>query len=176
MEAVDGKFSGQITGGSVRITGPSTPSNPYLSITTGQDKGLYVWSDGVHVMDYSTGYAVIGTETADGYAQLNGAFVNAYGFNNISLESKKKNFEKLQSALDIINSIDIYKYNYKSDDDDKKKHIGLVIGDDYNYSEEVTSADNTSVDIYSLVGVCVKAIQELQSQIEKYKETEKWRD
>ena len=90
---------------------------------------------------------------------------------SFGFQEKKKDFEKLQSALDIIKSIDIYKYHYKAEDDDKKKHIGLVIGDDYNYSEEVTNADNTSVDIYSLVGVCVQAIHELQQEIENLKST-----
>lgn len=83
-----------------------------------------------------------------------------------SLESEKKNFEKLQSGLDIIKNIDIYKYNLKSEDDNTKKHIGFVIGDNYNYSKEVTSNNNDGVDIYSFVAVCCKAIQEQQEQIE----------
>ena len=83
-----------------------------------------------------------------------------------SKESDKKNFEKLQSGLDIIKNIDIYKYNLKSEEDTTKKHIGFVIGDNYNYSEEVTSNKNDGVDIYSFVAVCCKAIQEQQEQIE----------
>ena len=78
----------------------------------------------------------------------------------------KKNFEKLENALDIIKQTDIYKYNLKSEDDKTKKHIGLVIGDKYNYSKEITSNDNESVDIYSFISVCCKAIQEQQEQIE----------
>ena len=84
-----------------------------------------------------------------------------------SEEDKKKNFEKLQNALDIINNIDIYKYNYKHEQDNSKKHIGLVIGKNYKYSKEVTSENNDSVDIYSFVSVCCKAIQELQQEIEE---------
>lgn len=38
---------------------------------------------------------------------------------------KKKNFEKYNGALQEIKKIDIYKYNLISEDDDKKKHIGL---------------------------------------------------
>ncbi len=84
-----------------------------------------------------------------------------------SLESQKKNFEKMQdNALNIINDIDIYKYNLKSEEDTDKKHIGFVIGDNYKYSKEVTSNDNTGVDIYSFVSLCCKAIQEQQTQIE----------
>ena len=96
----------------------------------------------------------------------NGVWAN--GFYPNSLEELKKDFEKLPSGLDIIKAIDIYKYRYK-DEEDTKKHIGLVIGKDYKYSEEVLSDDNNSVDLYSFVGVCCKAIQEQQEQIEELK-------
>ena len=78
----------------------------------------------------------------------------------------KKNFEKLENALDIINKTDIYKYNLKNEEDTCKKHIGLVIGDNYKYSKEITSNKNDSVDLYSMISVCFKAIQEQQKQIE----------
>ena len=85
-----------------------------------------------------------------------------------SLAEQKKNFEKMQdNALDIVNSIDIYKYNLKGEEDTDKKHYGFVIGDGYNYSKEVTSNDNTGVDNYSFTSLCCKAIQEQQLQIEQ---------
>lgn len=85
-----------------------------------------------------------------------------------SLEAQKKNFEKLQdSALEIIKNIDIYKYNLKGEEDTDKKHIGFVIGDKYKYSEEITSNDNTGVDLYSFISLCCKAIQEQQEHIQK---------
>lgn len=86
-----------------------------------------------------------------------------------SKEENKKNFEKLQNALEIIKSIDIYKYNMKSQEDKEKKHIGFVIGDNYNYSKEVTSIDNEGVDNYSFTSLCCKAIQEQQEEIEELK-------
>ena len=87
-----------------------------------------------------------------------------------SLEKKKKNFEKLHNALDIIKNIDIYKYHMKEDKDTDKKHIGFVIGDKFNYSKEVTSKNNDGVDIYALASVCCKAIQEQQEQIKELQE------
>ena len=94
-----------------------------------------------------------------------------------SLETEKKNFEKLENALDILKNIDIYKYNLKGEDDSTKKHIGFVIGENYKYSEEVTSAKNTGVDTYSFISLCCKAIQEqqevIQSQQEKIENLEK---
>ena len=92
--------------------------------------------------------------------------INCISVVQSSLENKKKNIEKLDNALDIINNIDIYKYNFNDENDNTKKHIGFVIGDNYNYSKEVTSNKNDGVDIYSFVGVCCKAIQEQQKIIE----------
>lgn len=91
-----------------------------------------------------------------------------------SKEELKKNIEKLDNGLDIIKNIDIYKYNFKTENDTDKKHIGFVIGKDKKYSKEVTNNHNDGADIYSFVSVCCKAIQEqqeiienLQSRIEK---------
>lgn len=83
-----------------------------------------------------------------------------------SLESEKKNFEKLQNAIDIIKKTDIYKYNLKAEKDTDKKHIGFVIGDNYKYSEELTSKENDGADIYSLASCCLQAIKEQQEIIE----------
>lgn len=94
-----------------------------------------------------------------------------------SLEKQKKNFEKLENALEIIKATDTYKYNLKSEKDGTKKHIGFVIGDKYNYSKELTSNNNDGVDIYSLASCCLAGIKELlpimnkmQEEIEKLKE------
>ena len=88
-----------------------------------------------------------------------------------SLESKKKNFEKYnENAIDIIKDIDIYKYHLKTQEDSEKKHIGFVIGENYKYSQEITNNDNDSVDLYSFISLCCKAIQEQQKEIENLKE------
>lgn len=83
-----------------------------------------------------------------------------------SLESAKKNFEKFENALDIINKVDIYKYHLKGQNDDEKKHIGFVIGDKFNYSKEITSENNDGADLYSMISVCFQAIKEQQKTIE----------
>ena len=87
-----------------------------------------------------------------------------------SLAEAKKNFELLKSGLDIINKTDIYKYNLKFQKDNDKKHIGFIIGDEFNYSQEVTSQENNSVDLYSMIAVAWKSIQEQQAQIKQLKE------
>lgn len=95
-----------------------------------------------------------------------------------SIESQKKNFEKLENALDIIKQVDIYKYNLKNEKDTDKKHIGFVIGDNYKYSQELTSKEDNGADIYSLASCCLQAIKEqqeiiedLQNEIKKLKES-----
>lgn len=97
--------------------------------------------------------------------------VYAESFVNTSLESQKKNFEKLtlEEAIDILNNTDIYKYNLKSQDDIKKKHIGFVIGDNFNYSSKITSEDNDGVDNYSMTSVLYPIVKEQQAQIEELK-------
>ena len=87
----------------------------------------------------------------------------------LSLKEKKKNFEKLDRALDKVLATDIYKYNFKFEKDTNKKHIGLVIGDGFNYSKEITNNDNNAVDLYSMIAVAYKAIQEQQEEIEELK-------
>lgn len=95
----------------------------------------------------------------------------APSFNNTSTEEVKKNIRKLTTnALKLITSTDLYKYNYKDESNKDKKHIGIVIGDDYNYPEEILSSDGKGVDLYSMVSVCFKAIQEQQVQIQELKD------
>ena len=115
--------------------------------------------------------------TFQGYNQQE--IVDAYefrqrggGFNDASLESMKKNFKKLDNALELINNGDIYCYNMKVEKDNHKKHIGLVIpdlGGDYKTPEEVKSDDGKAIDLYSMVSVCWKAIKEQQEIIENLK-------
>jgi hypothetical protein len=134
-------------------------------------KYLYAWKDAT-----VDGKLTVNDELwayDDLYAEKNIACsgtVYASAFSDASKAELKKNFEKLNSGLDIINEIDIYKYNLKTENDEDKKHIGLVIGDKYRYSEAVTSRKNEGADLYSLISVCVKAIQEQQEQINQLKE------
>ena len=110
------------------------------------------------------------SENADEATHVYARGISTPSLTQTSLAENKKNFEKLQNkALEIIKNIDIYKYNLKGEKDTDKKHIGFVIGDNYNYSKEVTSLDNTGVDNYSFTSLCCKAIQEQQEQIEELK-------
>lgn len=95
--------------------------------------------------------------------------IYAYDYETLSLAEKKKNFEKVTNALDIIKNTDIYKYNLKNEDDKTKKHIGFVIGNDFNYSKEITTQNNDGAELYSFISVCCQAIKEQQAEIEQMK-------
>lgn len=104
---------------------------------------------------------------------LGNVTANEYNYN--SLESIKKNIEAFkENAINIIKNADIYEFNYKTENDKDKKHIGFIIGKNYNTPKEVVAKNNESIDTYTMSAICWKAIQEQQKQIEEMqKEIEK---
>lgn len=101
---------------------------------------------------------------------INGGNINCVSLTQTSLETSKKNFEKIDNALEEIKNTDIYSYNLKSEDDNHKKHLGFVIGENYNYSHLITAIDEEGkeigVDNYSMTSLCLQAIKEQQIIIE----------
>lgn len=81
-----------------------------------------------------------------------------------SKESKKKNITKYnEKALDIVKDSEIYIYNFKGENDEDKKHIGFVIGDEggnYKTPEQVISNDREGIENYSMTSILWKAFQE----------------
>lgn len=128
--------------------------------------------ENAYVWEYFT--AKKGISCTDGY--VDGiAFIN-----NSKLETKKNISKYNQTALKEILKTDIYKFNYKAEDDEVKKHIGFIIGDNYEYSKEITAVDKNGkevgVDLYSMVSMAYKAIQEQQEQIKQLEEKDKQKD
>lgn len=155
-----GTFRNAIYPHAVRIAqnrGSSSSPSWHLYAETGTE-----WANG-----RLRGFVTLTSEDNTANTFLNADQVVTPSVIQTSQEKDKKNFEKLQNALNIIKNIDIYKYNLKNENDKNKKHIGFVIGGNYNYSKEVTSNANEGVDVYSFVSVCCKAIQEQQEQIEQ---------
>ena len=118
---------------------------------------------------YSTGnLTAVKSISTEGY-------VNGKKFIDNSREETKKNIQKYtEKAIDIVKSTDIYKFNYKTDTDTSKTSIGFVIGDKYKYSKEIISLDENGEEIganlYSMISVAYKAIQEQQEIIEQLQE------
>lgn len=82
----------------------------------------------------------------------------------------KKNIVPFNNGLNIVKNTDIYEYNMIKENDEDKKHIGFVIGDNYNYSEKITSKDNDGTEIYSMVSVLWQAVKEQQEVIDNLKQ------
>ena len=96
--------------------------------------------------------------------------ITARNYNNLSLERYKKNISKFKcNAVEIIEKAEIYTFNYKNEDDSHKKHIGFIIGKKYSTPKEIVSNNKKSIDIYSFISLCCKAIQEQQEEIETLK-------
>ena len=102
----------------------------------------------------------------DGNIKASGK-VEATTITQTSIAEKKKNFELYQDALSEIAKIDIYKYNLVDEQDGDKKHIGFVIGNEFNYSEEITNQENNQVDLYSMISMCMQGLKEQQEIIKK---------
>lgn len=180
---IDGNMvcsNGQFNGGKINLV--SNKNNPSFNVIGDDGSSGYFSSRALAIIDSSSSHIPAqlmisvyedGVPTIDLLSEdlesstiIRSTEIITPTLTQTSLAECKKNFEKLDNGLDIINDIDIYKYNLKNEEDTTKKHIGFIIGNNYNYSEEVTSKNNDGVDIYSFVAVCCKAIQEQQKQIE----------
>lgn len=116
-----------------------------------------------------SGNAYLELTASNGQTTVGSGGITTPTLTQTSKAESKKNFEKftLEEAKEILNNTDIYKYNLKTQDDKDKKHIGFVIGDDYNYSEEITSEKNDGANIYSMTSVLYTIVKEQQKQIEE---------
>lgn len=116
-----------------------------------------------------SGNAYLKLTASNGQTTVGSGGITTPTLTQTSKAESKKNFEKftLEEAKEILNNTDIYKYNLKTQDDKGKKHIGFVIGDDYNYSEKITSEKNDGANIYSMTSVLYTVVKEQQKQIEE---------
>ena len=153
------KMWGNTLNDGVRVFSDDSRNTSYMA---------YMVSDSIGVNKGSHSAAMLPDAITVGGSTMYEDHITTPYVTQTSLQENKKNFEKLQdNALNILKTIDIYKYNLRNEKDTDKKHIGFVIGDNFNYSKEVTSLDNQGVDNYSFISLCCKAIQELSTQVEE---------
>ena len=119
---------------------------------------LYADATGKIIIDGTGSFTLVGT-------------ARATSFVNTSRLDVKKNLKQIDSVLDKIKSADILSFNFKDEGEKAKAHLGLAIGEDYNTPEEVIAVDEDGVeqgiDLYSMVSMAWKAIQEQQTIIEE---------
>lgn len=146
----------------IRVFSPSNPDNTsYMT---------YITNGSIGCNNGSESSAMLSNCIGVGNSSMWSDHITTPSLIQTSLESQKKNFEKFQNGLNVIKATEIYKYNLKSQTDNDKKHIGFIIGKNYKYSSEITSVDKdkkeVGADIYSMISVAYKAIQEQQEEIE----------
>ena len=82
----------------------------------------------------------------------------------------KKNILKFGDALEIIKNSTIYEYNFKTEEDTEKKHIGFVIGDvtknKYKTPETVLSQNKKGIENYSMCSIEWRALQQILERLE----------
>ena len=117
------------------------------------------------------GVAQIGVDMASGNGFMSVTGIAECGnLIQTSAKEKKKYIKKIdKNALNLINNSDICQYQLKGEQATGHRHIGLVIGEDYNCPDEVISEDKKGVEIYSMIALAWKAIQEQQETIEVLK-------
>lgn len=204
MEAVNAKF----TGGKVQLLG-GTVDNPNFSITgSNSNEFVNIAPDGItfnstdshsylrysnrgstegqfEVGNSNTASIQLIPQTKRFNMYVKDAYVvegrmHALSYNNDSKESIKKNITPYnQKALDVIKKGEIYRYNFKTDNDKERKYFGFIIPDEggnYKTPIEVMSNDNEGINVYNMASILWKAIQEqqeiienLQAQIDKMK-------
>ena len=82
-----------------------------------------------------------------------------------SKNEKKKYIKKTnKKAIDLINSSDVCQYQLKGERATGHRHYGLVIGENYNCANEVIAENGEGVEIYSMIALAWKAIQELSNE------------
>ena len=85
--------------------------------------------------------------------------------NGSSDRAIKKNINEFgETALDHINTTKIYNYHFKDDDESERKKIGIMADE---APACVVGYEGKNIDMYSMISVAWKAIQELTARVEE---------
>lgn len=175
MEAKNGKFNG----GSITLYDDQGTSAFRIMSKYGTGQELLL--DNEQLMIGAVGNGIwmntgAGTPFLDIYSGQSDTYITPDGITTpeviqTSKESKKKNITIYnEDALNIVRNSQIYNYNFKGENENSKKHIGFVIGDEggeYKTPKQVISGKGEGIDTYSMVSILWKAVQEQQTQIEQ---------
>lgn len=178
---VSGKITSNnatITGGNITLNGNSGTRMIRVQKNNSNSTMTYITPNMLGINDNGN-TAELGVDSPSLDLTVTGVSMTHVGYEGIttpsvtqtSKESMKKNIELYtDNALNIIKNSEIYKYNFKSEKDTDKKHIGFVIGDEggiYKTPDEVISSNGEGVDNYIESSILWKAVQEQQEMIEQ---------
>ncbi|MFA2720522.1 tail fiber domain-containing protein [Bacillus paranthracis] len=103
-------------------------------------------------------------KTPDGSGWRNIAANSYANGSSLTYKTEIKNYE--ETVLDQIMRTDIMTYRYKSDVEERGKDAPIHLGVISEYAPQIiTTSDGTSVDLYAMISVAWKAIQELSEQV-----------
>ena len=165
----------ELTGGSIALNIDDAGGVEYFQLHSPLHESMVDFSGrNIEMYSYYSMHRMIDigvfNNEAKGYIDCDGD-VTCVSVIQTSRESLKKNIEDyIENALDIVNQSKIYTYNFKTENDDDKKHIGFVIpdeGGDYKTPNEVISANEKGIDTYTMTSILWKAVQEQQEIIEQ---------
>lgn len=91
-------------------------------------------------------------------------YMESKAFNNSSLAELKENIRDFTNALEILKETDIYKFNYKNAN--LEDAYGAVIGQGYKVHEAILTKNKDAVNIYSMVSILWKIVQNIEDRIE----------
>ncbi|UGO51234.1 tail protein [Bacillus phage vB_BanS_Skywalker] len=99
------------------------------------------------------------------FLNQSGGWAKVYGdWNSSSTRDVKKNIETYDdSALTMIKSTPTYQYHYLTDEDNRKKRLGLIVEES---PKAVVSEDEKSIEMYSMTTLLWKAVQELSTKVD----------
>lgn len=148
----------------------NNPKN-FITIKSGSNLAVSIGLGGINTHLLSAEAIVCSTQNGSG--SFSGVAINgrtgtiaAKSYDNASLESIKKNITKFDNALDIIKNSEIYEYNFKTEEDTDKKHVGFVIGEKYNTPSIVKSNDGKAIESYTMSAIEWRALQEIIKRLE----------
>lgn len=162
-------YSNYLNGTSMNINSSGIKTH-HITINDGGNKNVTIEGNGYLGCDSlyvdATGINCVGNIQAHSHIYCNN------GVEPFSLAEKKRDIEKYNNkALDEVLKTDIYYYNYKEDAEKIKRRVGAIIGTDYKCSKEIIGTEGKGIDLYSMISVAYKAIQEQQEIIEKQNNT-----
>lgn len=183
FSAVGGKFSGNITGGTINIESSNSVIATFTDTLNKKSTKLNgssimiddteLNSSGIRAIDggYNSVYYADAVEMHYGSSYTRITAID--GVTHSSKEEYKKNIEEKTGCLKLVKNAKIYSYLFKEENNNSKKHIGLVIGNNYNNPEEVLNKAKDGIELYNMVGILWQAVRELTEKVEKLERNNK---
>ena len=147
----------------------------YANTNNSTSKHAYLYTDdtggGITLGGNATNDITLRAGTSAYIRCIGDMYANEYNYN--SLEKFKKNISKVNiDALNIVKNAELYEFNYKTESENSRKHIGFIIGDSYKTPNEVIANNSEGINVYNMCSVLWKAVQEMSEEIKQLKEVQ----